>query len=395
MATKHYKGKRPAMAMPLLGEDSNTATTAAAKGADGVKEVESTKAPAGTPKGAAAPYVSAVSEGADRDSINYNAGPFAKNSKPDVDAARDSARKNADAQYTPEKQGAAVDFQTQLGQSAASPWMTAAMRTGVDPFWNINQAWQDKYGNLNKKGYDSTLALSRLADTINSRYYSAPSQIGTTAESSSVGGLMQLNPIETQEMRQMRSNEAAADLARQESIKLQSDTQRIAYDAQRLAMNANAKLAETIGLSEVEINRAWQNAIMQNEYTQVSEAYWREVIMDYGEQLAVHMAGKKADIMAVLEKVAPAMAAVIQPLFASGIVDYAAWREFSTSAGLYNKIDEVAKELNLAPAVVAQLRAEVDYMFQMAYYTTAARAYGSVFTGTAANKKGTSVNVPN
>lgn len=371
----NFSGRKPQMSIPRWGGDVPTAT-------------QPTKPePKDTPATTGNDWIKAGTTSGGADGINYNVGPIAEQPKVDTDAQFNKAQDMSTEQYTPAKQSDDLTLADKLAQQAASAYMTNERKKAVDPYFSTNQAWQDKYGNLNKKTYDATLAMSRLGDTLNNELRLVPGKAGTTAASRSINTVQKYEPIDTQEMRQMRSNEAAADLARQESIKLQSDTQRMSYDAQQRAMQSTANVAQLIGTSEVELNRAWQNAIMQNEYNAASATYWNQVINKYLEQLRVHMAGKKADIVAALEHYAPALAAVIAPMFSAGVVDIDAWTEFAFRQEFKNEIIKSEAYAKASDAdKIAMLSIPTD-IWDRAVLAKKMALYGDFFTGKVTNPR--------
>lgn len=378
MNVKTAVGRKPQMQLQRWGDSSTTSTQPTAL-----------TQPASTSEQSSLGIVAGEATGA-RDSIDPNKGLVAEQPKVDTAAAYDTGRSMSKAAYTPEQQSESVTLADNLARQAATSYANAATKKVADPYYATNQAWQDKYGNLNKKDYDSTLALSRLTDQFNNQLHFAPG--GTIGMNSELGTTAMQNPgftkynTETQEARQMRSNEQAADLARQESIRLQSDAQRMSYDAMKRAMNSTADVAALIGTSGVEVERAWQNAIMQNEYNAASTTYWTQVTRAYMEQLTVHMAAKKTEIVSILEKYTPALAAIIQPMFGSGIVDLDAWTEFAFKQQFKNELLKDPTFKSLPEGEKAALIAGFSSAWDLGTYQAEMEKYKAMFTNTFTNK---------
>lgn len=91
---------------------------------------------------------------------------------------------------------------------------------------------------LTGKNYSETERLSRLADALNNRRWWRSGDIGTRtlkggAQGIELGRSERWEPIETQEMRQMRQNEGIANKVRQEQAQLQADVNRHALDIRK------------------------------------------------------------------------------------------------------------------------------------------------------------------
>lgn len=93
-------------------------------------------------------------------------------------------------------------------------------------------------GQLTGKNYSDTERLSRLADALNNRRWWRSGDIGSRtlkggAQGIELGRSERWEPIETQEMRQMRQNEGIANRVRQEQAQLQADVNRHALDIRK------------------------------------------------------------------------------------------------------------------------------------------------------------------
>lgn len=109
--------------------------------------------------------------------------------------------------------------------------------TDLDEKYNQNFIKEGRYGNLNNKGFDETLRLSRQADAYNNEPVEKM-HLGISYNPSAgqgVGGFettgYERPNIETQEMRQMRANERLDEMQRGLDVQLQHDITKLPYDA--------------------------------------------------------------------------------------------------------------------------------------------------------------------
>jgi len=120
---------------------------------------------------------------------------------------------------------------------------TPEYKSKLDPQWNQNLAQQ---GQLTGRGFTHNLQLSRLADAYNNRRHLKATDIGhrtlhygTTGTGADNAGSERWQPIETQEMRQMRENEAINKQVRQNDVERQNKVRNYAYDLNNKIDNQN------------------------------------------------------------------------------------------------------------------------------------------------------------
>lgn len=109
--------------------------------------------------------------------------------------------------------------------------------TEIDERYGTNFAKEGRYGNLNNKSFDDTLRLSRQADAYNNKPI-GKMHLGISYNPSSgqgVGGFettgYERPNLETQEMRQMRTNERLDEMQRGLDVQLEHNITKLPYDA--------------------------------------------------------------------------------------------------------------------------------------------------------------------
>ena len=143
---------------------------------------------------------------------------------------------------------------------------TDAVRDKMDPYWKNNHAMNNYRGNLNGKSFQSTLNLSRAADALNNKRWWNPGTLGRTtnskfgSEASTMGKSERWEPIETQEMRQMRQNEKVEERVRNRDVDRQADTQDYALDLQKKADEARFNISQALNVSDKDVEQALRTA---------------------------------------------------------------------------------------------------------------------------------------
>lgn len=142
-----------------------------------------------------------------------------------------------------------------------------------------NLAKNNPYGNLNGSSFKNTLNFSRLADALNNKQYKNWSSLGTFSTDGS-GGIVpsgevgyssdKRTPIETEEMRLMRENERLDEEQRRGLIQQQQNVNDYALKLQDKMDDLCRNMAEQIGTTELAVQQAWRNAIINIDLTQPS-----------------------------------------------------------------------------------------------------------------------------
>lgn len=193
--------------------------------------------------------------------------------------------------YTDEEQQAAIDKNKGRQQAVQGNW-NKSVKDAIVSWHDENLAQNNPYGNLNNKTYNQTLNLSRMADRFNNHLDWEPGTVGRTTYhlgnvEGDTGKAYRRDPIETQEMRQMRANENIDALARQGQAGLQSDMNRYGLDLQRQSDTNQATFAQQLGLGQDDINRALQNALIQGEYTQPNSMQIQMKMQRFVQEIAL------------------------------------------------------------------------------------------------------------
>lgn len=173
--------------------------------------------------------------------------------------------------------------------------------------WNLGK--ENPRGNLNARTYESTLRMSRLADAVNNRLHWDPGTAATimTANGPSTlgqgtGNVGKWEPMETQEMRQMRANERVDERARNAGVDLQSRIQAYPQDIQE-AMDKSARdLRYYISQMDDQTIRNWQQTVLNTEYAGSWNNYFHEKLQEYLNELKLHTDSR---IYRMLEGLAP------------------------------------------------------------------------------------------
>ena len=163
--------------------------------------------------------------------------------------------------------------------------------------WNLAQ--NNPRGNLNGMSYPRTLRYSRLADMLNNQFHYRPGHqqlIGTgkkgIMQQGDTATISRWDPIETEEMRQMKANRDLDMRSRQAGVDLQSRLQAYPQELQEAVDKATLQMSEYISQRDVDfINSALQTMI-NTEYGGQWRTYFQEVWQDYLENLKLQVNSK-------------------------------------------------------------------------------------------------------
>lgn len=157
----------------------------------------------------------------------------------------------------------------------------------LNPWQNNNFSKQSRYGNLNNKPYTNTLYLSRLADLLNNRRHWIPTQVGYSTNSkfgtqaTKLGHSERWDPINTQEMRQMRANEAIDSAQRQQDVQLQAGINKYPFDVQKTVDTATQQLAAATGQDALTFKRSIEDAMTALAYTDPAKLSMNMIMQTY------------------------------------------------------------------------------------------------------------------
>lgn len=257
----------------------------------------------------------------------------------------------------------------------------------VNSWYATNQAKNSRYGNLNNKDYDTTLALSRLADQFNNTQFVAPGgRVGFTTNSS-FGSAAPDNPgyaqfnINTQEMRQMRANEQLDAQARQLAASLQGDTQKMYLDAINAKRNVDNAVAQIIGQADVNFGTFLQQAGINNMYNIPTQMHWQQLMQAYAKQLALNYNVRVGNLLAQCVKEAPVMAEIMYSMFGAGIMDMDLANEATLKSNYMQALHNTATYKNADTKTRLQLDALAEEEFFSVFINSGLRRWQAGFRG--------------
>lgn len=150
------------------------------------------------------------------------------------------------------------------------------LQTRLDPNMNNPHASNNFRGNINGRSAGSTLQLSRLADAFNSQLHASPTDIGArSVTGSGISGPgtgiegatpKRWNPIETQEMRQMRNNERLDEKQRGLDIDREARIRNYPLDLQQNADKMQSELASYSAKTGIDFGNLLKKSVVGLEY---------------------------------------------------------------------------------------------------------------------------------
>lgn len=160
-------------------------------------------------------------------------------------------------------------------------------------YWNWNLAKNNPNGNLNNRSFGNTLRQSRIADALNNKRQWKAANIGRRTNSGfgtkeyQEGYSERWEPIETQEMRQMRYNEQMDAAARQRQINRAENIQDYPLDLQRNADQLRQQLTHYQAQTGIDFNRMVQQGVFNSEYSQSWDTYWNNLATRFVSELGL------------------------------------------------------------------------------------------------------------
>lgn len=203
--------------------------------------------------------------------------------------------------YTEDERNEAIGIHKQRQQDVQGNW-TQTAKNNVVPWHSQHLGKNDPYGNLNDKSFQSTLNYSRLADRFNNHLDWEPSTVGRTtyhlgSTEGTTGNAYRRQPIETQEMRQMRSNERITDNARMLQTGLQGAMNQYGLDLQRQSDTLQAQFGNQLGIGQDAINRALQQALITGEYVQPNSMEMQQKLQKFLQYLSFEVQTQRGGYM--------------------------------------------------------------------------------------------------
>lgn len=160
-------------------------------------------------------------------------------------------------------------------------------------YWNWNLAKNNPNGNLNNRSFAATLDQSRLADALNNRRYWRAAKIGRRTNSGfgtneyQEGHSERWEPIETQEMRQMRANERLDEHARMRQIDRAENIQDYPLELQKMSDRLQSDMAKYATQTGVDLQRTMQAGKWNAEYGQSWSTYWSNFMNKFSQELSL------------------------------------------------------------------------------------------------------------
>lgn len=226
--------------------------------------------------------------------------------------------------YTDEQQQA--DLNTHSGRQGAIVddfAMSPEQWYKMYGYWNWNLAQNNPNGNLNRRSYSNTLRNSRLADALNNKRHWRGAKIGRRTNSSfgtneyTPGYSERWEPIETQEMRQMRANERLDEKARGRQIDRAENIQDYPLELQKMADKMRSDLAAYTSKSGIDLQRAMQAGVWKAEYGDSWQTYWSNFMTQFARELDVDI---KDRVMSKLSRLSYPFSQMYSNLFSGGTV---------------------------------------------------------------------------
>ena len=213
--------------------------------------------------------------------------------------ARNSASKTqqkAESQYSQGDAQADLDMHTARQTAVADDYtMTPEQWFKMYKYWNWNLPKHNPNGNLNNRSFGKTLGLSRLADALNNQRHWRAAQIGRRTNSGfgtheyTPGYSERWEPIETQEMRQMRANEHMDEAQRSRQINRAENVQDYPLELQKMSDQSRMRLNEQATSSLIELERAFQKGTYGAEYEQSWQNFWQNFATAFSIEFPVQV----------------------------------------------------------------------------------------------------------
>lgn len=196
--------------------------------------------------------------------------------------------------YSQPEQDTLVDRQRTQGNRIINSARNPDQQKANYAYYDWNLAKHNPRGNLNNRSFATTERFSRLADLLNNQVYFDPDlrsgtinpNTGSVVESSSGGAsIRRWEPIETQEMRQMRANERMDERARGAQTDLQARIQEYPQEAQEMIDKQVVQLSDYILRMQDQFFNLWKSTYMNTEYRTTFEKYLEQRMMLFANEV--------------------------------------------------------------------------------------------------------------
>lgn len=217
---------------------------------------------------------------------------------PKMDARNDASKtqKKAETQYTQDDAQADLDTHADRQTGVADEYtMSPEQWFKMYGYWNWNLPKHNPNGNLNNRSFGKTLGLSRLADALNNQRHWRAAQIGRRTNSGfgtheyTPGYSERWEPIETQEMRQMRANERMDEVQRNRQIKRAEDVQDYPLELQKMSDQSRMRINEQVSSSLIDLERAFQKGTYGAEYEQSWQNFWQNFAFAFSAEFPIQL----------------------------------------------------------------------------------------------------------
>lgn len=242
---------------------------------------------------------------------------------PDFDAGLSQFKKETKTDEKEQKQAATgvytdaekadnIAWAKNVSNNVIDMWMNN--RGYIDPNYNKDLAKNPPNGRLNNADFNSTLDALRQADAINNRLWWQGEDIGARTNSGfgssgiGIGKGIKYEPITTEEMRQMQSDRAIYNEARRRDISRQADVKDYSLELQKNADKLTTALAQHTGISDIDFNRAVQQAVFDTRYTQPNRSYLSTITQNTIQRLALQNKNEIFKLAASLYNIDPVWA---------------------------------------------------------------------------------------
>ena len=141
------------------------------------------------------------------------------------------------------------------------------------------------------------------------------------SEAAQMGKSERWEPIETQEMRQMRANETADALARQNDINRSGKVEDYALDRRKAMDDARVNMATALNMSDKEIDTAARQAAINVNMTMPAQTRMSQMLTNFTERLKQRISTENGNyLIGVYNSAGPEVAAIMAPLLGGSYV---------------------------------------------------------------------------
>ncbi len=164
-------------------------------------------------------------------------------------------------------------------------------------YWDWNLAKNNPDGNLNGKKFTDTRNLSRLADALNNQRHLKLGNLGArvidpsgsvNATQMQLPGTERWEPIETQEMRQMRANEDIDKQIRERQLNRAENIKDYPFNLQQMQDKSNVDYMNNLARDIQEIEKEIQSTDTNTAYGQRNATHWQQRVMEMQTDLEIY-----------------------------------------------------------------------------------------------------------